>query len=113
MEKGVLIIYAIILIVLGVFNVYIFRRTEEKKEQINDKSQLLIRLSLIDKKITALEEILDSIDYKIDLLELKTPKGMDELSAYVEQGMNIQDIAKKKNISVKEVELMMKLRDKQ
>lgn len=35
---------------------------------------------------------------------------LDETASYVKSGMNIQEIAKKTNKSIKEVELMLKMR---
>lgn len=113
MSDKIFIIYLIVLIALGFINLYIYNKFNSggSSKKIDDDAKLLAKLSILERKIDELSQSMDVIENKLDNMNFGRVKEVDELSALMDQGLNLQDIAKKKNVSVKEVELMLKMRD--
>lgn len=105
-----IIICFILLIICIVINVLVFIKINNQKEENKTDTQLMAQLILLDKKINFIQDEIETMSYLIKNMEPVKIKEVDEMAGFLKSGMTVSDIAKKKNISVKEVELILKMK---
>ncbi|EHL16590.1 hypothetical protein [Peptoanaerobacter stomatis] len=95
-------------IILNIFTYLRFKNSDFSV--ISDNSKIEAQLILIDRKLSDIKSDIKDITTRVEGLENLPVMELDETASYVKSGMNIQEIAKKTNKSIKEVELMLKMR---
>jgi len=101
----------LILFLLNVSSLFFFLKKGNKDD--NDNADFLRgEILLLSRNLKAVRE--EIIDLKNEMLEIRelSISSEDELQKYLKQGNDIGEIAKKMNKSVKEVELILKMRGK-
>ena len=105
-------IYIIIILVISVIiNILVYLKlmkkdTLESCEDPNTQAHII----LIDRKLTQIQSDIHDLAEKIEQADKFQLVEMDETTSLVKSGMSIAQIAKKMNKSIKEVELMLKMR---
>lgn len=112
MESKILLAVSFVIIV---FALYLLNKVNNTRaEEISEKVKTNAQLMLIEKKIVALEEKMELMVDSLNSIEIKNSgKQLDGLAGYSQDGFSVQEMAKKMNKSVKEVELLMKMRGRQ
>jgi len=102
------------LILCIVTNIITYLKVSKKNDSVSDESRLQAQIILMDRKVSDMRQELKDISEKIDSRVSKTDTvevvELDELTSYFKSNMKITDMAKKMNKSVKEIELMLKLK---
>lgn len=87
-----------------------------KKGETSDVDEIKTDMMLMNRNFFSLkrevEELIDDVHTMGHLMQNDSDGNSDELSRYLKKGLTHQDIAKKMNRSVKEIDLMVKLRGK-
>lgn len=110
MKTEIIIIYITVIISI-ILNIYIFLKINTKNSQeISDNSKTEAQLILIDRKISDMKLDIQEILMRVENLENGQTLELDETTSYFKSGMKISEIAKKTNKSIKEVELMLKMK---
>ena len=102
------------LILCIVTNIITYLKVSKKNDSVSDESRLQAQIILMERKVSDMRQELKYISEKIDSRVSKTDTvevvELDELTSYFKSNMKITDMAKKMNKSVKEIELMLKLK---
>lgn len=109
MDAQNILIY-IALIISMAMNVFIYLKLIKKDTDIPDNSRTEAHIILVDRKLSEINSDIQYIINKIENIESVSSVELDEITVYVKNGMNIPEMAKKMNKSIKEVELMLKMR---
>lgn len=107
------LIYGIILMLflINILSLFFFFK-KGSKDDTDNPDFLRGEILLLSRNLKAVrEEIIDLKNEILEIRELNVPSE-DELQKYLKQGNDINEIAKKMNKSVKEVELILKMRGK-
>lgn len=97
------------LFLVNIISLYLLLRTH-KDDEGYDKDFLRGEILLLNRTIESIkEEMIQLTNGIIELKELNESSD-DEIQRYIKQGNDIGEIAKKMNRSVKEVELILKMR---
>ncbi len=102
-----------ILILLGaafVLNVISFLVFAKRDESKSDDSSIQGELILIHRSTKHIMNEIGELRAKLQTIETKLETDDDMISKFTKQGMNNVDIAKAMNRSVKEIDLIMKMR---
>lgn len=89
---------------------FIKKGNSDEVDEIKTDMMLLNRNFFSLKK--EVEELIDDVHTMGYLMQQDSDNNSDELSKYLKKGMSHHDIAKKMNRSVKEIDLIVKLRGK-
>ncbi|TRW28619.1 hypothetical protein FL857_00605 [Criibacterium bergeronii] len=95
--------------------VFIFYKINFKNnsQDITQEVRIDAQLMLFEKKLQELEEKVELLTQVVNSIDVSSNCGpVDEISLYTNNGMSVQEMAKKMNKSVKEVELLLKMRGK-
>lgn len=93
--------------VLNIISFLVFAKKEESKNQDDNLQGELI---LIHRSTNQIISEIDELKQELMSLENKLEPDDDIINKYSKQGMNHIDIAKSMNKSVKEIDLIMKMR---
>lgn len=106
-----MILICVFLAVSILINIFTYLRFKNSDfSGISDTSKIEAQLILIDRKLSDIKSDIKDITARVEGLENLPVMEFDETASYIKSGMNIQEIAKKTNKSIKEVELMLKMR---
>lgn len=106
-----LIIFCLVISVICIFiSVLLYYRISKMTSENNDNSEIIAKLIIMDRKIGLLSSELENINFLMQNITPYEVKEVDEMTGYINSGMTVSEIAKKKNMSVKEVELILAMR---
>lgn len=107
MSQGLVIILLGLAFALNIVSFLVFIKKEDMK---NDEDNLQGELILIHRSTSQIMSQIDGLKQELMSLENKLEPEDDIIGKYSKQGMNHVDIAKAMNKSVKEIDLIMKMR---
>ncbi len=107
MSQSIILMLIGVAFVLNIVSFLVFVKKDESSKADDNLHGELILLNRSSGKI--IEEI-ENLKYEITSIEKKLENDDDIIKRYTKQGMNNMDIAKAMNRSVKEIDLIMKMR---
>lgn len=110
MDDKLVIVSLIIAIICMIMSFILFLKISRMRETVAESPEILAKLMLIDKKLNILNSEMEKLAYQIQNIEPYKVKEVDEMTGYLESGMSVSQIAKEKNMSVKEVELILAMK---
>lgn len=109
MDVKTAIILAFLLISI-ITNIAVYVKLLKKDEETSEEAKFRAYFMLLGTKVDEVKEKLEDLSVAVSDIKIEGGQRTDELSTYVRNRMPVKDIAKKMNKSVKEVELMIKMR---
>ena len=109
MDVKTAIILAFLLISI-ITNIAVYVKLLKKYEETSEEAKFRAYFMLLGTKVDEVKEKLEDLSVAVSDIKIEGGERADELSTYVRNKMPVKDIAKKMNKSVKEVELMIKMR---
>ena len=109
MDVKTAIILAFLLISI-ITNIAVYVKLLKKDEETPEEAKFRAYFMLLGTKVDEVKEKLEDLSETVSDIKIEGVQRRDELSTYVRNRMPVKDIAKKMNKSVKEVELMIKMR---
>ena len=98
------------LVISIVTNIAVYFKLLGKDKESSEEAKLRAYFMLLGTKVDEVKEKLEELSEEVSDIRIGGSESTDELSMYVRNNMPVKDIAKKMNKSVKEVELMIKMR---